>query len=240
MQVPLSVENQLLTILPESDRQHFLSGCEQVMLESGKILFQAGEKIRYVYFPVESFVALMRVVEGHSNLELSLVGSEGMCGTPLVLGVSASSLQAVVQGPGSAWRMEAECFKNELKLSKPLQNFLNKYLYVRMCQLAQTATCVHFHMIEERLARGLLMTRDRAHAEEFHITHELLAKMLGVRRVGITKAAGALQTKKLISYNRGKVRIHDAYGLETVSCECYRTDKEIYERIMSTELTTAD
>lgn len=240
MQEPVSVENRLLTILPDRDRQHFLSGCEQVLLESGNVLFQPGEKIRYVYFPIESFIALLRVVEGHSNMEVSLVGSEGMCGTPLVLGVDVSALQAVVQGSGTAWRMDAGSFQSELKHSKPLQNYLNRYLYVRMSQLAQTATCVHFHMIEERLARGLLMTRDRAHSEEFHITHELLAKMLGVRRVGITKAAGSLQTKKLISYNRGKVRIHDICGLESVSCQCYRTDKEIYDRFMLPELTTTD
>lgn len=224
--------NRLLAVLPSKDRQHLLSGCEQVELVFGNILCEPGETIRHVYFPTDSFISLMTPINDQSSLEVALVGSEGMYGIPLMLGVDVSPLHAVVQGPGLAWRMEAERFHSELKHSVALQQDLNRYIYVLMSQLAQTAACTHFHIVEKRLARWLLMSRDRAHSEEFHITHALLAHMLGVRRVGVTKAAGALQKKKLISYRRGCVKIQDVGGLEAASCSCYRADKETYDRIL--------
>lgn len=227
-----TVENRLLSALPRKDRQHLLSGCEQVELAFGNILCEPGETIRHVYFPTDSFIALATPIDGHSSMEVAMIGSEGMYGIPLMLGVDVSSLQAVVQGSGTAWRMDDERFHSELEHSIALQQELNRYIYVLLSQLAQTAACTRFHVVEERLARWLLMIRDRAHSEEFHITHELLAQVLGVRRVGVTKAAGSLQKKKLISYTRGNVRIHDIKGLEAASCRCYRADKEMYDRIL--------
>jgi CRP-like cAMP-binding protein len=228
----IPVENRLLAALSRKDRQHMLSGCEQVELVFGNILCEPGEIIRHVYFPIDSFISLVTPIDGHSSLEVALVGSEGMHGIPLMLGVDVSPLHAVVQGSGPAWRMDAERFHSELKHSVALQQELNRYIYVLMSQLAQTAACTRFHVVEQRLARWLLMTRDRAHSEEFHITHEFLAHMLGVRRVGVTKAAGSLQKKKLISYSRGDVKIRDIGGLEAVSCSCYRADKETYDSIL--------
>ena len=225
-------ENRLLAALPRKERQHLLSGCEQVELVFGNILCEPGETIRHVYFPTDGFISLVTPINGHSSLEVALVGSEGMYGIPLMLGVDISPLHAVVQGSGPAWRMDAERFRSELKYSVALQQALNRYIYVLMSQLAQTAACTRFHVVEERLARWLLMTRDRAHSEEFHLTHEFLAHMLGVRRVGVTKAAGSLQKKKLISYSRGDVKILDIGGLEAASCRCYRSDKETYGRIL--------
>jgi len=198
----------------------------------GDILCEPEQIIRHVYFPINSFISLMTPIDGHSSLEVALVGSEGMYGIPLMLGVNFTSLHAVVQGSGHAWRMDVDRLHSELKHSVALQQELNRYIYVLMIQLGQTAACTRFHVVEERLARWLLMMRDRAHSDTFHITHEFLAHMLGVRRVGVTKAAGSLQNKKLISYSRGDVRIHDIAGLEAASCHCYRADKETYNRIL--------
>lgn len=228
----VAAENRLLAALPGKDRQRLLVGCEQVELGFGDILCEPGETIRHVYFPTDSFISLVTPGDGHSRLEVALVGSEGMCGIPLMLGVDVSPLHAVVQGSGPAWRMDAERFRGELKHSVALRLHLSRYIYVMICQLAQSVACTRFHLVEERLARWLLMTRDRAHSEEFHITHELLAQVLGVRRVGVTKAAGSLQQRKLISYSRGDVRIRDIGGLAAASCICYRADKTTYDRIL--------
>ena len=226
------VTNRLLAALPSKDRLQILANCEQVELVFGNILCEPGATIRHVYFPTDSFVSLVMLIDGGSVLEVGLIGNEGMLGLPLMLGVDVAPLHVLVQGAGPALRMAAPAFLHELELNSALQLQLKRYLYVSMRQLAQTAACNRFHVVEKRLAHWLLMTRDRTHAEEFHVTHEFLAKMLGVRRVGITKAAGSLQKKKLISYTRGNVRILDIGGLEAASCACYQADKETYDRIM--------
>jgi CRP-like cAMP-binding protein len=224
--------NRLLAALPSKDRLQILASCEQIELVFGNILCEPGETIRHVYFPTDSFVSLVMLIDGSSGLEVGLIGNEGMLGLPLMLGVDVAPLHALVQGAGPALRIEAPSFVHVFGQSPALQQELKRYLYVSMRQLAQTAACNRFHIVEQRLAHWLLMTRDRAHAEEFHVTHEFLAKMLGVRRVGVTKAAGSLQKKKLISYNRGDIKILDIGGLKAASCGCYQADKETYDRIM--------
>ena len=227
-----AVGNRLLAKLPRKDRKRFLAGCEPVDLPIGAILAEPGERIRHVYFPTESFISLTTPTDMGTTLEVGLVGNEGMLGISLILGVDVAPLHALVQGEGTALRMTKARFRRELGQSRSLERVMKRYLYVLLSQIAQTAACTHFHRVEARLARWLLMTHDRAHADGFHVTHEFLAFMLGVRRVGVTKAAGALQTRNLISYRRGDITILDRSGLEAVSCGCYAVDRDTYDRIM--------
>jgi len=224
--------NQLLAVLSRKSREQFVSASESVELTFGDVLSEPGERISHVYFPTESFISLVAPIDNHASLEVGLIGSEGMLGISLILGVDVSPLHAVVQGAGIALRIKTATFLRELEQSSALERELKRYLYVVMGQLAQNAACTHFHVVEARLARWLLMTQDRAHSDAFHITHEFLAYMLGVRRVGVTKAATSLQNRKLIQYSRGDITVLDRGGLEAASCGCYAIDKSIYTRMM--------
>jgi len=224
--------NRLLESLARSGRRRFLDACESVELDSGSVLHEPGAFIGHVYFPTTSFISVMIPVDGNSVLEVGLVGDEGMLGLPLLLGVEASPLRALVQGAGQAWRMEAQAFIGELGHHPRLRRELLRYLQVCIWQLAQTAACTRFHLVEQRLARWLLMTQDRAHCDDFHVTHEFLAFMLGVRRVGVTKAATALQKRHLIRYHRGAVTVLDRPGMQRAACSCYQTDRDTYDGML--------
>lgn len=230
-----ATSNRLLAALPRSERIHVLEGCEPVDLKFGEILTESGEPIRHVYFPTRSAIVLITLLDERASLEVGLVGNEGVVGTALVLDMAVSPQRALVQGPGGALRMAAAPFRRILEHSPELQHVLRRYVHAVMAQLAQTAGCTRFHVVEARLARWLLMTQDRAGSDGFHVTHQFLARVLGVRRVGITRAATTLQDRGLIRYARGNIVVVDRAGLETAACGCYAADKASYARSLSTK-----
>ena len=224
-----SIPNHLLAAVPRKEYSRLLAGLEPVTMNFGEVLYEPGDEIRHVYFPNACLVSLLTMVDRHLALEVGLVGNEGMVGVPLALGHGVSTIRALVQGSGAAMRMKATTFLKELRRSPHLQRALNHYTNTLMVQVVQTAACNRFHVVEERLARWLLMTRDRVQANDFRMTQEFLSHMLGVRRVGITRAAGALQRHDLIRYSRGKIRILDGPGLEDAACQCYRVVKDLQD-----------
>ena len=224
--------NRLLAALPAKDRKALMARCDEVDLAFGQVLDEPGHRIGYVYFPTDSYVSLVTQAAREASLEVGLVGDEGMHGVSLVLGIDVSPLRALVQGAGPALRLSASAFRSECATRPALQQALNRYLYVLMSQLAQSAACTRYHLIEARLARWLLMTQDRAHADTFDVTHEFLAWMLGVRRVGVTGAASTLQRRHLITYSRGTVTVLNRRGLEAASCTCYQLNKDVYVRVL--------
>lgn len=224
--------NLLLAGMSAEDRLRLLGDRVPVDLRLSETLNEPGDRHRYVYFPIDSFISLITPGIERAQLEIGLVGNEGMLGVPLLLGVNLSPLRALVQGAGQAWRIDVAHFIQVIESHPGIRAALNRYLYVFLAQLMQTATCTRFHLVEARLARWLLMSRDRAHSSQFHVTHEFLAFMLGVRRVGVTGAASALQRRKLIRYSRGDVSVLDVRGLENAACPCYAIDKKIYAQIL--------
>src|SRR5258707_4798976 len=195
--------NSMLAALPRKQYQSLLSGLESVALTFGEVLYEPGERIRFVYFPGDSLVSLLTLVDAQSALEVGMVGREGMVGVPLSLGADISPVRALVQGAGAAMRMKAARFSREIRKSPRLQQEVNRYTGVLMAQITQTAACNRFHVVEARLARWLLMTRDRLRSDEFPLTHEFLGHMLGGRRVGVTKAPLAPQGRKPSHYSPG-------------------------------------
>jgi CRP-like cAMP-binding protein len=225
-------QNHLIEMLPHKDCERLMAVGEPVELVLADVLYERDTVVRHVYFPIDGFVSLVTQVDKHPSLEVGMVGREGMVGATMALGIATTPLRAVVQGAGSAWRIGAVPFRRELARSPALKSCLDHYLYVLMEQLATSAACLRFHLIEPRLARWLLMTQDRAHADSFHVTHDFLAYMLGVRRVGVTMAAGALQASGLIEYHRGELKVLDRSGLEAAACSCYAADLRGYDSVM--------
>ena len=225
-------DNHLIELLPRAAAKTLLALCEPVPLVIQDILCEPGDEPQFVWFPRSGFISLIAAIDGQPSLEVGMVGREGMLGAHLALGYPVAPLQALVQGSGKAWRVGAKVFRAELKRNLALQRCLNRYIYVLMAQLAGAAACLRFHQIGPRLARWLLMSQDRAQATQFHVTHEFLAYMLGVRRVGVTTAAAALQRQGLIAYKRGALTVTDRAGLEAAACSCYAVDCQTYTRVL--------
>ena len=229
---PAPVVSRFIAALPGRVAARMLARCESVELAESQVLYEPGDTVRHVYFPTSSFVSLITPVQGHVGLEVGMVGNEGVLGAALALGVDTTPYRSLVQGAGLAWRMTAIALRAELAREPSLKRRINRYLCMRLAQTARSAGCTRFHVVDERLARWLLMTQDCAHSPHLHLTHEFLACMLGMRRAGITTAATALQDRHLIAYHRGEVTVLDRAGLEAAACGCYRADRESFDSLL--------
>ena len=226
--------NQLLAALPVQDFARLAPMLEPVQVDVGEVLSEPSAPIRHIYFPNDSLISLLGVAEGRMTLEVGLVGREGMLGATVALGHDVSQVRAIVQRAGSASRMDSAQFRTEFARNPSLQRVLYRYTDTLLAQAIQIAVCSRFHVLEARLARSLLITRDRLKSDKFHLTHEFLAHALGVRRVGVTKAASALQQQGLIIYSRGNIEILDVRGLAAASCKCYEIVKDAGATALST------
>ncbi|HEV2881220.1 MAG TPA: Crp/Fnr family transcriptional regulator [Pyrinomonadaceae bacterium] len=225
-------KNRILSSLPAEDLQRLSPHLEPVKLRIGQILYEAGGKIDYVYFPLNSMASLISQLSDGSSIEIGVVGYEGMVGIYAVLGVDKTPHEGMVQIPGDALRVKTSVVVDEFKRGGALHDLLLRYLQMLLLQTGQIAACNRLHTIGERLARWLLMSHDRCVCDDLPFTHDFLAIMLGIRRAGVTEAAIILQTEEFIRYRRGHITILDRAGLEDFSCECYRIVKDEFDRLI--------
>ena len=233
----LAQANRLVAALPAESRALLLEHCELVDLLRQDLLTQAGQCAEHAYFPIDSFVAAILNLEDTGSVQVSLIGNEGMVNVSLVLGMRVASLTSMVQGAGRAFKIRYVDLQTLLNTDACLRDVLHRYMVWRMDQLAQNMACAGCHTVEQRLARWLLMARDRAQSNELVLTHEVLAFMLGVRRESVTQTASSLQKQGLISYSRGDLILLDAPRLEAVACRFYQADLAAYERALGTQVT---
>lgn len=222
--------NRLLAALPAKEYQRLLPKLENVTLAFAQVIYKPGDIIRHVYFPNDSIVSLLAAEDHHASLEVGMIGNEGMTGISVFLGVPTSRTLALVQSAGAAVRMNSAALRRETDRVGSFHRLLHRYTRSLLTQMTLSSACNRFHTLNARLARRLLMTRDRIGSDEFRLTQEFMSNMLGVRREGVNKVAGELQRGKLISYCRGRVEILNRAGLERISCECYRIIKEDSDR----------
>jgi CRP-like cAMP-binding protein len=217
----MPVQNRLLADLPSNAFDSIRNECELVELATGDVLYEAGERIREVYFPTQSVVSLVAKAAADALLEVALVSDEGMIGIPLLLGSDRKPLRVLVQKSGPAWRMKAETFKRMTDTQRTLRRALNRYALLRLAEVAQNAICANAHRVEARLARRLLTMQDRSYSDQFPATQESLANMLGVRRSIVTLVMVTFEQRNLFRHHKGALKILDRKALETLSCECY-------------------
>lgn len=232
----LATANRLLAHLPAEPVGFLLEHCEVVDLARHDILTQSGERLAHAYFPIDCFVSAIFKLEESSTVHIDLIGNEGMIDTQMVLGIGVASLTSVVQGAGRAFRIRDVDLLKLIGDESPIGIALRRYVAFRMDQLAQNQACTISHTVEQRLARWLLMARDRAYSSELLLTHEVLALMMGVRRERVSSAAGSLQKHGLISYSRGDITLLDEPALQAVSCSCYQSQVLAYDEVMGHQL----
>ena len=224
--------SRLLTLLPGAEYERLLPHLERVSFSLGQVVYESGDRMRYIYFPTSVIISLLYTMENGSSAEMGMAGNEGLVGIALFMGGDTMPNRAVVQSAGDALRMRAKVLQEEFARGGPFQRLLLRYTQALITQMSQTAVCNRLHEIEQQLCRWLLLSHDRLDSDELVMTQELIANMLGVRREGVTTAAGRLQEQGLISYARGRIRILDRRGLEAAVCECYKVVKDEYDRLL--------
>jgi CRP-like cAMP-binding protein len=229
--------NHLLAAIPAGEWARFEPHLMPVLLGLGDVIYEPGREQPWVYFPTDSIVSLLYVMQDGASAEIAIVGNEGLVGISLFMGGGTTPSRAVVQSAGHAFRMRAEFIRDEFHLAGPVQFLFLRYTQALLTQMGQTAVCNRHHGVDQQLCRWLLMSLDRLSSTELTMTQELIANMLGVRREGVTEAAGKLQRAGVISYSRGRIRVLDRPRLETMACECYEVVKKEFERLMPWERT---
>ncbi len=225
-------QNQLLAALPADEYERLLPHLELVPMPLGDVLYESGIQMRHVYFPTTAIVSLLCVMEDGASAEIAVVGYEGVVGVSLFMGGETTPSRAVVQSAGHAYRLKGQLLKDEFYRAGPMQRLLLRYTQALLTQMAQTAVCNRHHSLDQQFCRWLLLSLDRLASNELIMTQELIANMLGVRREGVTEAAGHVQTAGLIEYHRGRIRVLDRPGLEARSCECYGVVKKEFDRLL--------
>jgi CRP-like cAMP-binding protein len=225
-------QNHLLAALPADEYARLLPDLEWVPTPLGHVLYEPGVKMRHVYFPTTSIVSLLYVMEDGASAEIAVVGNEGVVGVSLFMGGESTTSRAVVQSEGHAYRLKAQLLKDEFFRAGPMQRLLLRYTQALLTQMAQTAVCNRHHSLDQQFCRWLLLSLDRLSSNELVMTQELIANMLGVRREGVTEAAGNVQRAGLIHYSRGRITVLDRPGLEARACECYGVVKKEFDRLL--------
>jgi CRP-like cAMP-binding protein len=226
------IENRLLATLPGEEYERILPHLEQITFSLGEPIYESGKQLKHVYFPTTCIVSLLYTMENGTSAEIGVVGNEGILGIALFMGGDTAPNRAIVQSAGRAFKMKAKALRDEFILAGEFQLLLLRYTQALITQISQTAVCNRLHTIEQQLSRWLLLSHDRLQSDELKMTQELIANMLGVRREGVTYAAGRLQAEGLIKYARGRITILNREGLEATVCECYRVVKDEYDRLL--------
>jgi len=233
MPEPNPRDNHILDALPDDERDRLFPHLSFVSMPLGRVLYESGETLRHIYFPTDSIVSLLYVMEDGASAEIAVVGNEGAIGVALFMGGETTPSRAIVQSAGSAYRLEGKRLKLEFNRHGQMLHVLLRYTQSLITQMAQTAVCNRHHSVNQQLCRWLLLSLDRLRSNELKMTQELIANMLGVRREGVTAAAGELQKAGVIRYSRGRITVLDRAKLEQLSCECYSVVKKETDRLLN-------